>query len=224
MGFFDRQHHGLMFDKGAAVINVRHTSLGAVGDGSTDDRAAFATRDQASRQFVVPSTTSTGTRTYSIQSNLTLAGDYHIFPGAQIQVTGTTVLTFNGEVTAGRYQVFATTGTVTLTQVRREAEWFGATSPVLTATSGDETPSVAKTRIVKTSNTTGTAALRDLDDGVEGMTVGVVFGDSNTQVKFATATGLVGNAGVNWDTVTDDHMTCWRIGEKWHCDISDNTT
>ena len=93
-----------------------------------------------------------------------------------------------------------------------------------TFASTDATPSVLTTlqnKLFKTANASATT-ITDMDDGRVGQTVWVVIGDANTTIDF-TASGLKGNAGVNWSPTTGDHMTCIYDGADWYCDISDNT-
>jgi hypothetical protein len=95
---------------------------------------------------------------------------------------------------------------------------------VQTITDQDATPSVKNSSqytLFKTANTVATT-ITDFDDGEIGQVVRVIINDANTTIDF-TASGLKGNAGVDWSPTTGDHMTCVYDGTDWYCDISDNT-
>jgi len=100
---------------------------------------------------------------------------------------------------------------------------YGAmnTEIISTLTPDSATPSVAAGNIFKTANTVPTT-YTNFTNSIEGQTIKVIFGDSNTTVDF-TASNLKGNAGVDWSPAIDDHMTCIFDGTNWFCDISDNT-
>lgn len=115
---------------GNGLLNVVN-DFGATGNGTTDDRAAFASADTASvagRVVVIPG------GTYKISSNITLAGTYLFSPGAVLKPDAAVVITYNGNIVAGGYQIFdagvggsgSFTGTAKVDRV--DARWFGMTA------------------------------------------------------------------------------------------------
>jgi len=227
MGAFDKELHGLIYDIGGDWRNVKHRDYGAVGDGSTDDRAAFAAVDATGAYVVVPKATG---GSYSIQSDLTLGGNYYFLSGAQIAPNATSTVTFNGEVHAGRYQIFASaTSAVVLTQPERQAEWWGATGPLRTLPQSDTKPNVGRGQFWETANATAITltAFQDTAGGTmpAGSRLTLVAGDNNTTIQFQSAGFVRGNGGQSWTMTSGDHMVC-VLGASgvWYCDVSDNTT
>ena len=92
---------------------------------------------------------------------------------------------------------------------------------IQTFTDQDTTPSVSGFDLFQTGNTVATT-ITDFDDGRVGQVIYVLIKDTNTTIDF-TASGLLGNVGVDWTPTIDDHMTCVYDGTDWHCTISDNT-
>lgn len=87
-------------------------------------------------------------------------------------------------------------------------------------TDGDTTPTVKGRSTFFTSNTSATT-ITDFDDGVKGQSITVIFGDNNTTIDF-TDTNLKGNAGADWSPGVNDHLTCKKGVNYWHCAIHDN--
>lgn len=94
-------------------------------------------------------------------------------------------------------------------------------SAFATFTDGDTTPSILSSDNFKTANTAATT-ITDFDDGYDGQSFNLVFGDSNTTIDF-TGTNLKGNVGVDWTPAAGDSMSCIYDGTTWYCRISDNT-
>ena len=87
------------------------TEHGAVGDGTTDDKAAFDAAVAAGRTFiVVPS------GTWKVSSTLTLGTGITLMclPGCTLAPDTGITLTINGDILAGNYTIFGGTGTVTV--------------------------------------------------------------------------------------------------------------
>lgn len=156
----------------------------------------------------------------TIPSNIAL----NIGPNTTVTVATGQTLTINGPFTAGNYQCFTETGTGRAvlggSNDKPNPAWWGL-DQIQSFTDLDATPSVRQGCGFKTANTLATT-ITDFDDGVEGQTVKVVFGDPNTTVDF-TGTNLKGNAGADWAPSQNDHMTCVYDGTNWYCDISNNT-
>ena len=85
----------------------------------------------------------------------------------------------------------------------------------------EATPSVVLGETFKTANTAPTT-ITNFANGYEGQKITVIINDANTTIDF-TASGLKGNAGVDWSPTTGDHMTCAYDGTDWYCSVSDNT-
>jgi len=104
------------------MANVK--DFGAVGDGTTDDRAAIALADAAGPFVFTPGN-------YKIASNITIASNVRFELGAVLVIpTGVTV-TFNGHAQAGVHRIFECTGTgaVIISRHRNYVgypEWWGA--------------------------------------------------------------------------------------------------
>lgn len=94
--------------------------LGAVGNGTTDDRAAFVAGN--SFQSVVLTT-----GTYRVSSNLTISSDIRS-SGGVISVDAGVTVTFSGTFSAPLRKVFTGAGNVVFSklQVNSFPEWFGA--------------------------------------------------------------------------------------------------
>jgi len=105
------------------VVSVK--DYGALGDGSTDDRGAFALADTASLGVHVPA------GTYKISSNITLGKNYIFEPGAILKPDTLVTVTINGAIQAGAWQIFdATAASAVVTGAIKNAyllaEWWGA--------------------------------------------------------------------------------------------------
>lgn len=94
----------------------------AVGDGVTNDRAAFVSADGTGRVLV-----SAGT--YRISTSVTIASDVEFALGASLTIDSGAVVTFSGNVKAPTTKrIFAGSGTVSLAGQRGHIhpEWWGA--------------------------------------------------------------------------------------------------
>jgi hypothetical protein len=78
--------------------SVSVKDFGAVGDGVTDDAAAFVLADTSSKVVNVPA------GTYLIGSNTTLTGHYSFDAGAKLKMASGVVLTVQGNIDANHYQ------------------------------------------------------------------------------------------------------------------------
>jgi hypothetical protein len=112
------------FDKLDATINVK-TDFEAAGDGTTPDDLALsnASAYAGDHPRVVPP------GVYRVSANLTLNGSWLFLPGASFTVDTGVVVTFTGEVAAGRHQIFEGAGSVRFTDACRVdawVDWWGA--------------------------------------------------------------------------------------------------
>jgi hypothetical protein len=112
------------FDKLDATINVK-TDFEATGDGTTPDDLALsnASAYAGDHPRVVPP------GVYRVSANLTLNGSWLFLPGASFTVDTGVVVTFTGEVAAGRHQIFEGAGSVRFTDACRVdawVDWWGA--------------------------------------------------------------------------------------------------
>lgn len=92
---------------------------------------------------------------------------------------------------------------------------------VVTATAGDDTPSVAGATVLITANV-GATVITMLDGGYTGQEVVVIVADAQTTVDFS-GTHMLGNAGADWSPTLGSHMCCVFDGTDWHCAVSNNT-
>jgi hypothetical protein len=116
------------------------TEYGGVGDGSTDDKAAFDAAIAASvTHLVVPEGTWKIGASLAIPSTMTL----ELKQGAILAPITATTLTLNGPVIAGNYAITGGAGTVTLTAIQpvRYSRWTGGTQDLMVL--GTHTPSSA---------------------------------------------------------------------------------
>jgi hypothetical protein len=105
---------------------------GAKGDGTTDDRAAFASAD-ANGAFTVPS------GLYSIGSDLTLTNRVTFESGARLVIPNGVTVTFNGGLDAPDTQIFNIIGTGAVAGLFEASfEWFADDAKA----SGSTTPTV----------------------------------------------------------------------------------
>ena len=123
----------------------RDTTYGAVGNGTTNDRAAFAAADTAAAAAGGTILVTQGT--YAIASNITISSPIVFMPGAKLKPANGVTVTLNGYLEAPVSQVFdlSAGGLVTGSAKTRNAtvypEWWGAvangitdvTSPILAA-------------------------------------------------------------------------------------------
>jgi hypothetical protein len=84
----------------ALGVSVVGGLQGAVGDGSTNDRAAFATADVKTGRKIAPP------GTYRISSNLTLTGHWFFHPDALLKPDSGVTITITGNIEAGAHQIF----------------------------------------------------------------------------------------------------------------------
>lgn len=120
----ERGFEGPVYDSGGQGYNVKHATYGATGDGTTDDRAAFAAADTAAggATIFVPSGTYVFDSDITISSPVAMAGGAVLKPASGVTVTLTTV-------DAGLYQIFdlSSGGTIALTTVALVyPQWWGA--------------------------------------------------------------------------------------------------
>ena len=95
----------------------------SVGDGTTNDRAAFVAADAAGDNTYVPA------GAYAIASNVTIANRLEFEQGATLKPANGVTVTLSGPINAGLWQIFdlSAGGSVVLSAVPWiEARWFGA--------------------------------------------------------------------------------------------------
>lgn len=119
-------------DVGSVYGYVTEAAYGAVGDGVTDDYAAFAAAVAALTHIVIPS------GTYKISSDLTVANTITLEfrQGASISVDSGKTLTLNCNVIAGNWQITQGAGTVTwgTRSIIRYDRWDGTAADKLQIT------------------------------------------------------------------------------------------
>lgn len=96
-------------------------TLGAKGDGTTNDRAAIAATDTGPFLFTAG--------TYKVSSNITITNAVTFHPGAILKPDSGVTITFSVPFTAGEYQIFdmsAGGSVVGANQGEWHARWFGA--------------------------------------------------------------------------------------------------
>ena len=102
------------------------TSFGAKGDGKTDDTAAFnkALASSANGTLIIPS------GTYRITSNITFKSDVTlVFQNGAKLLPDWVIITINGPIIAGLYQIFTGSGDIRLNGFAANMvvpQWFGA--------------------------------------------------------------------------------------------------
>jgi len=84
-------------------------------------------------------------------------------------------------------------------------------------TDGDLTPAVRGGNLFQTANTTS-KTITDFDFGSPGQQILVKINDANTTIDF-TASGLKGNAGVDWVPGSGDFLKATYDGTDWLCEI-----
>ncbi len=108
----------------AETVSVK--DFGAVGNGVSNDAAAFVLADALGTTVFVPF------GTYVIGSSITLNSDYVFAQGAVLSIGNGVTVTFNGNVQAAPRRIFTCTGTgaVAFNPAKTAAgyaEWWGAT-------------------------------------------------------------------------------------------------
>jgi len=120
---------GDVFHKGASGFDVR--AYGALGDGSTDDAAAFtlAIAAAAGGRVIIPEAATS----YRLSTNVTVPAGVtlDIQQGGPILIDTGVTLTVNGTIEAGGYQIFSLTGTGVATLAVGSCDyvlpqWWGA--------------------------------------------------------------------------------------------------
>lgn len=116
-------------DKTAAKVGTSVGDFGAVGNGTTDDRAAIVSTMATGSTFFPAGT-------YRIASNVTIPGPVYFAPGAVLKPSSGVVVTFSGEIIAGRTKIFDTSlggsfatvsANTTGTPITKSyPEWWGA--------------------------------------------------------------------------------------------------
>ena len=109
----------------AQYVSVK--DFGAVGNGTTNDAAAFAAAAATGQKVLVPA------GDYLIGTSISLGTQMEFVQGAKILVGNGITVTFNGTLSAGVYQIFDCTGTGEIVlnwRFTSEAypEWWGAAS------------------------------------------------------------------------------------------------
>ena len=109
----------------AQYISVK--DFGAVGNGSTNDAAAFTAAAATGKKVLVPA------GDYLIGTSISLGTQMEFVQGAKILVGNGITVTFNGTLSAGVYRIFQCTGTGEIVlnwRYTNEAypEWWGAAS------------------------------------------------------------------------------------------------
>jgi hypothetical protein len=90
-----------------------------------------------------------------------------------------------------------------------------------TFTNNDTTPDVSGGNLFVTANTEATI-LSNLDGGMEGQTVKIIFKDSNTTVQFFGAY-FRGNGGIDWTPDNGDWLEATKYNTLWYCSVHDCT-
>lgn len=110
-----------------ALVNVQNPSYGALGDGTTDDRAAIVLADAETGTLHFPP------GTYAIASSLTIARPTSFAYGAKLKPANGVTVTLSGSVAAGLWQIFdcSAGGSVVVdaspyTDIEMNPVWFGA--------------------------------------------------------------------------------------------------
>jgi len=87
-----------------------------------------------------------------------------------------------------------------------------ATSSTATFSDGDLTPSVDSGNNFKTSNT-GSTLITNFDNGIDGQTLVIVFGDANTTIQDSTNIQLQG--GANFTAAANNTLVLYNDGTAW---------
>ncbi|MGE0456397.1 MAG: hypothetical protein AB7I13_00385 [Vicinamibacterales bacterium] len=125
---------GKFRDWGGLFYSGKHPSAGVIGDGTTDDRAALSALDTAalvSGAMAVLGPRDSAAATIKVATDITIQSPLKIYPGAKLKPSSGKVITLNGPVHAGLYQIFdlSAGGTVVFgDHVIQEVppEWWGA--------------------------------------------------------------------------------------------------
>ena len=197
--------------------------MGAVGDGSTDDRAAFVEQDSVGSVINVLGQS----LTYRIATNLTLTSPLYIAPGCMISVDSGQVLTISGHLMCNYgdwSQKFTGSGTVVLTKSQEVCiDWFGPVSVTLASPNDTVQKAItatargsviyAKGRYVSTpldfifdENNQATATNRDAGKSLLGIGNSIPF-------RFGTQSVPLGAEIILGDS-QNDHL-CSFIGQRF---------
>lgn len=93
--------------------------------------------------------------------------------------------------------------------------------PVLDMTA-TTSPRVGMAKRWKTNNQMPQKII-DFSQGCNGKEIIIVFGDSNTTIKFSGNAKLKGHGGVDWHPVAGDHLRAVKMGGTWYCECFSNT-
>lgn len=218
----DIPYIGQYFDKGGAVYNVMHPDLGAVGDGTTDDRAAIAAADTAANGATVffPA------GTYLINSNITITSPVQFAGNATLKPASGVTVTISGGVTAGLYQIFdrSSGGLISLSGISAdsvEVEWFDeVTSEVLMESMDSLTNSISSATTVSlvSSITEGTGAHQGEPPSDTGSYMGVNLSSDQAVAPriYAAFDCIVYHQGPGWDS-------SYHTGDVYEIVIADQT-
>jgi hypothetical protein len=91
--------------------------------------------------------------------------------------------------------------------------------PVLASASS---PEVVVSNQWKTENVSHTE-ISDFMKASVGKEILIIFGDSNTVIKFSSGSALRGHGGTDWSPKKGDHMRCTKQKTYWFCECFDNT-
>lgn len=110
-------------DKLGQFVTVK--DFGAIGNTTTDDRAAFASADVVGTTVLIPA------GDYLIGSSISLSSAYSFVDGATLVIPNGVTVTFNGGISAGVHQIFncSGTGAVAFNAAKTAEgypEWWGA--------------------------------------------------------------------------------------------------
>lgn len=117
----------------AAMVTV---DFGAVGNGTTDDRAAWVLADAATTGEIV----ATAGHTYRIASNLTITSPVYFAGGKLKPDSGVTVTLAGGVIAGSTQQLFdiSSGGVVNVSQREQWVDWWGAVHDLVT----DDAPEI----------------------------------------------------------------------------------
>lgn len=131
----EKRWGGQFLDYGGAVFNPLHPDGGAVGDGTTNDRAAIAATDtdaQVVGGTIVFTPREGAAATYLVSTDLTITSPVRFESGAKIKPASGKTVTFAGDCHAGLFQVFdlSAGGSVVVSAPHDgwvKPQWWGAT-------------------------------------------------------------------------------------------------
>lgn len=219
---YNHKRTGAFFDAGGAGYNVCNPLFGAVGDGATDDRAAFALCDATpgpcffpNRVHDDPANDEPGI--YVFDSNITLTNSWRPVAGAMLQPASGIVITIDGAFEADAVQCFDESqgGSVVLGSNAKvseiKPEWWGLPR-IGTFADGDATPSVARGHLFQTANTAATV-ITNLDGGFDGQRVLIKL-DANTTVQHNA--DIVLAVGSDISAAANKILALVRMGGVWY--------